>query len=94
MTVLGAPFALTLIALNIIGFYTAKIIFILWGIDAACKRWKWKKRRYLYFFFGLLIFFALTLIPILGFFISIGALLFGIGALVSSKGPFKAQKSA
>ena len=29
-TVLGAPFAIALIALNVIGFYSAKVIFLLW----------------------------------------------------------------
>jgi hypothetical protein len=42
ITVIGAPFALALIALNIFSFYTAKIFFVVWmtarPFSQACER--------------------------------------------------------
>lgn len=82
VSILGAPFALTLIAVNVIGFYTVKIVFVL----AALSYFKsFEKHKKLYFFAGLVFYFALTLIPIAGWIISIGALLLGLGSLVLSK---------
>ena len=43
MTILGVPFALTLIALNIIGFYTAKVFTIFWASDALSTKIGFKK---------------------------------------------------
>lgn len=80
MTILGAPFALTLIALNVIGFYTAKVFSIMWVSDAFFKWRRWRTKREIVFLIGLSVYFALTSIPILGFFIAFTAMLFGLGA--------------
>lgn len=80
MTILGVPFALTLIALNILGFYTAKVFTVFWGSNALFGRLGFKENRPLSFFMGLVIYFMLTSIPYLGIVISIVAMLLGVGA--------------
>lgn len=82
ISILGAPFALTLIAVNVVGFYTVKIVFVLALLSYIGN---FERHRKLYFFFGLVAYFALTLIPIAGWIISIGALLLGLGSLTLSK---------
>lgn len=80
MTVLGAPFALTLIALNVIYFYTAKIYCILWATNWTFGKMGVRANRLSTFFLGLLIYFGLTAIPIFGTIVAVIAMLFGVGA--------------
>ncbi|MBI2742926.1 MAG: polymer-forming cytoskeletal protein [Chlamydiales bacterium] len=80
MTILGAPFALTLIALNVIGFYTVKIFSILWAVEEVFKRSKWHIKRLSALALGLLLYFLLLPIPYLGFILTITVLIFGLGA--------------
>ncbi len=82
MTILGAPFALTLIAFNIIGFYTAKIFTILWSSDAVFRKFKLKPSRSLTLCLGLVVYFLLTSIPIFGTVVALVTMLFGVGAAV------------
>ncbi len=81
MTVIGAPFALTLIALNVIGFYTAKIISIFWASNYCFSKIHLKSNRLGSFALGLTVYFLLMPIPIFGFILSIAAMLFGVGAV-------------
>jgi cytoskeletal protein CcmA (bactofilin family) len=80
MTVLGAPFALTLIALNIIGFYTAKIFCIFWASNHLFTRIGLKANRLSTYFLGVVLYFLLTPIPFFGFLLSWVAMIFGMGA--------------
>lgn len=84
VTVLGAPFALTLLAFNIITFYTAKIIFILWGSKRLFKQMKYKLTPTHLLMLGLVIYFGLVAIPFVGSVVSFGALLLGLGSSVIS----------
>jgi hypothetical protein len=82
MTILGAPFALTLIALNVIGFYTAKIFSILWVTEEIIRRRKWQvEQRLVALAMGLMVYFILLLIPYFGFALTWAALVFGLGAV-------------
>lgn len=85
MTVLGVPFALTLIALNIIGFYTAKVYFIFWGSDWISSKIKWKIRRLAAFSVVLLAYLVISFIPVLGKTLSLAAMIFGLGAAVTAQ---------
>lgn len=80
MTILGVPFALALIALNIIGFYTAKVYSILWASNWFLGMVGFKQNRLPGFFCGTVIYFALVAIPIFGFIFAFIAMLFGLGA--------------
>jgi predicted acyltransferase (DUF342 family) len=80
MTVLGAPFALTLIALNIVAFYTAKIFCIFWASNHLFMRIGLKPNRLSTFFLGLILYFLLLPIPIFGFLLSWASMIFGMGA--------------
>lgn len=80
MTILGVPFALTLIAANVIGFYTAKVYSIF-----AVSNWLFGKvglrqNRLPSFFYGTLLYFCLAAIPVFGTIVAFAAMLFGLGA--------------
>lgn len=79
MTILGIPFAITLIALNIVCLYTAKIYSIFWASNRAFKRFL-KPNRFSTLCLGLLIYFCLTIIPVFGTILSLLTMLFGLGA--------------
>lgn len=87
ITVIGTPFALTLMALNIISFYTVKIFSILWLSNALFESIGWKKNKVLTLFLGQLLYYSLCYIPFVGWFISLFAMLFGLGS--SILGQFK-----
>jgi hypothetical protein len=80
MTILGAPFALTLLALNVVGFYTAKVVPILWVSNTYCTKIGLKPNKIPAFTCGLLLYFILASIPFLGTVIAFAAMLLGLGA--------------
>ncbi len=83
MTILGVPFALTLIAANIVGFYTAKIYVILWGSRVLFRRMHIKASDMVAYSTGIILYFALLLIPYFGNALSIVSMLAGLGAIIS-----------
>ena len=87
ITILGAPFALTLLAINVIGLYTAKVITIFFLVSRILRRIDFERHLRLYFFFGLICYFAVILIPFIGPIASIAAALFGLGGIVLGKMP-------
>ena len=91
ITILGVPFALTLLSLTVVTFYTAKVLSILWVSKLLFYRFDFQKHMRLYFAFGLIVYFLLTLIPYVGFAVSLAALLLGLGGGVLSK--MERQKS-
>lgn len=80
VSILGVPFALTLIALNVITFYTVKIFPILWLTQKVLRGFNLKIGKYLALAIGLVVYFLLTPIPYFGFAIVLAALIFGLGA--------------
>ncbi len=96
MTILGVPFALTLLAANIIGLYTAKIYSIFWASNWAFKKVRLKPNRLPVLFCGMVVYFFLTAIPIFGTMLAILAMLFGLGAGVvaqTKRGIFKGTRA-
>lgn len=87
ITILGVPFALTLIAANIIGFYTAKIYTILFVAHYLCKKFKISLHKMVKLFTGLVVYFLFTAIPFVGMCIAFVSMLVGVGAgvLASTK---------
>ena len=85
ITIVGVPFALTLLAINVISLYTAKILSILWISKHLFYRLDFRKHIRLYFAFGLIVYFLLTLIPYFGTALSLAALLMGLGGLILGK---------
>lgn len=85
ITILGVPFALALLSLTVVGLYTAKILAILWMSTHLFRKFEFKKHRKLYFSFGLIAYFILTLIPYMGTIFTIAALLFGLGGAALGK---------
>ncbi|MES2198660.1 MAG: polymer-forming cytoskeletal protein [Chlamydiota bacterium] len=82
ITVIGAPFALTLLALNIISFYTVTIFFILWLSNMVFRRLGWRENTILGLIVGQVIYYFLTMIPLLGILIACAATIFGFGATI------------
>jgi hypothetical protein len=80
MTILGVPFALTLVATTIIGFYTAKVYSIFWMSNWLFGKVGLKPNRLPLFFCGTVLYFCLTVIPVFGLIVAFAAMLFGLGA--------------
>jgi cytoskeletal protein CcmA (bactofilin family) len=82
ITVLGAPFALALLALNILGFYTAKIFVILWLTSKGLHMMHMHWGKLVCLALGLLLYYAVSAIPFIGFIITVAFVLLGVGAIV------------
>lgn len=80
LTILGAPFAIALLAVNVLTFYTAKILSVSWGANYLAKKTHVRLGPVSVFAIGLVIYYGLTMIPIAGYIIALAALLFGLGA--------------
>lgn len=85
MSILGAPFALTLLALNVIGFYTAKVLTIFWASNRLFKPLGLKPNTLTCFFIGMICYFVITAIPFFGSIVAFVAMLFGLGAVPLAK---------
>lgn len=86
ITIVGTPFALTLMALNIIGFYTVKVFSILWVSNELLGRIGFRRNKLPILFTGQIGYYLLCLIPLAGWFVSLFFMLFGLGASVLSWG--------
>ena len=82
VTVIGAPFALALIALNIFSFYTAKIFFVIWMTGRMFPKLVKKKGKLLMFALGLSVYYICTMLPYIGTLIAFVSMLLGVGAVV------------
>jgi hypothetical protein len=82
ITVIGTPFALTLMALNIISFYTMKVFAILGVSNFVFSKIGWRKNRMPTLLAGQLIYYILCFIPVLGWFVAIFFMILGLGASV------------
>lgn len=80
ITVVGAPFALTLLALNIISFYTVTVFPILWVTNRIFRFFRWKESTIWALATGQSIYYVLTLIPLLGALVACVAVIYGFGA--------------
>jgi hypothetical protein len=82
ISVLGAPFAIALIALNILGFYTAKLFCVMWLSIKALQKVKIKATKPMALFLGLIAYYVITAIPYIGQASIIAAVLLGTGAIL------------
>jgi cytoskeletal protein CcmA (bactofilin family) len=85
MTILGVPFALTLIAANIIGLYTAKVYSIFWASNWFLGHIGMRANRLPSLSIGLVLYYCLTAIPVFGKLLAFAAMLFGLGAAVNAQ---------
>lgn len=86
ISIFGIPFALTLLAFNIITFYTAKIVTVLWVSNKWLTKLKLLPNHASTLGLGLAIYFLLALIPIFGEGLSVMTMILGLGAsLISVK---------
>ena len=89
ITILGFPLGLALLALSLLGFYTAKIFPILW-LGRVC----FPKLHFNLgvLTLGLIIFFLLIQIPFFGGILSIAFTFLGLGAILLARLPTKPKK--
>ncbi len=85
ITILGVPFALTLMAFNILGFYTAKVYSILWVSNWLGEKVGLHRHNLWAFFLIVVIYFGLSAIPVFGSILAFVAMLFGLGAGVTAQ---------
>ncbi len=88
ITIVGIPFALTLLAINMIGFYSAKILTITWAAKQLFSRFDFQKHQTLFFIFTLIPYYLMTSIPYLGSLIALVCLFFGLGGMALSQKKF------
>ncbi|MEW6324869.1 MAG: hypothetical protein AB1515_05735 [Nitrospirota bacterium] len=79
-TVLGIPLALMITALYLIAIYVARIFAILWAGSAWSVRRGRPVRPGWALVMGLVVYSVVTLIPFVGGFVTLAAILFGLGA--------------
>lgn len=82
VTVIGTPFALTFLALNIISFYTVIIFSILFVSNFLFRKLRAKENTILGLALGLAVYHFFLEIPVLGFFVACAATIFGFGATI------------
>jgi len=93
-TVVGIPLALIFLAAYLILLYWSRIVSISWLGDALFGLFRKKVAPGWAFFCGLIIYYLLTLIPLLGWLIALFVLLFGLGAdLLARKEVFRAARA-
>lgn len=85
ITILGVPFALALMAFNIMGFYTAKVYSILWTSNWIGGKVGMQKNSLWSFFCTVIIYFGLGAVPVLGSILALVAMLFGLGAGITAQ---------
>lgn len=83
VSIVGAPFALGLIALNVFGFYSAKIVTLYYIASKAFKRRQFSKYFKRYFILITICYFIVNMIPYLGWIVSVLFMLLGFGAIIS-----------
>lgn len=94
-TLIGIPLSLIILAMYLILLYISRIV-----VALAIGRWlltrggRPEPSRYLAFFVGLLIYWILTAIPVVGPFLSFVGLILGLGALMFSRYNFIRQMRA
>lgn len=85
ITVVGIPLALILLALYLISLYVARIFVIFWAGVTIFERLGNTVHEVWALVIGLVVYFLLTLIPIIGGIVTLFVLLFGLGAALLTK---------
>ena len=84
-TVVGIPLALILLASYLITIYLARIYVVFWAGVTIFERLGKRVHEGWALFVGLIIYFILTLIPVIGGIITFVVVLFGLGAAILTK---------
>ena len=93
VTVVGIPLALILLALYLVTLYTVRIFAMRLIGELLFERFKWKANVYTSFILGLIVYFAIQAIPIVGGIWTGLVLLFALGASVLTKKDFLSNKN-
>lgn len=85
ITVVGTPFALTLMALNVVSFYTIKVFPILWVSNFLFSYIGWKPNTVKVLTCGQILYYLITMIPFIGWGVISLCTVLGLGAAVVSQ---------
>lgn len=85
LTVVGLPLALVALAWYFIVLYLSRVVVIAWAGQAIFQRLGKADHKRWAFMVGLVAYFLLALIPVLGGLVTLIATLFGLGAILSTK---------
>lgn len=85
ISVIGAPFGLTLMGLNVVGFYTVKIFPVLLGGSYLLNWIKKRKNQVLGLMAGLILYYFISLVPFVGWFFSSLTMFLGLGAVIKAQ---------
>lgn len=85
ITIIGIPIAIILLLIYIMYLYVARIFVIFWLGKYLVTKLNWKANSYWMFILGLIIYYIITFIPILGELIALIILSFGVGSLILGK---------
>jgi hypothetical protein len=86
VTIVGIPLALIAIALYGICLYVAKFFVALWFGQWLAREFKFEISWLMAGLLGVVLYWALSLIPLIGFVVTVFSLLAGLGALALSRG--------
>lgn len=88
ITIVGIPLGFLLLLASSLILYVARIFVMLWAGELFFERWNVlrtpKRSLGAAFMVGLVLYSLLVFIPVIGWFVSFGAILFGLGALAET----------
>ena len=85
LTIVGLPLALVALAWYFVVLYLSRVVVIAWAGQAIFQRLGKADRKRWAFVVGLVAYFLLALIPVLGGLVTLIVILFGLGALLFTK---------
>lgn len=93
VTVVGIPLALMLMALYLVTLYTVRIFAMRLIGELIFERFKWKANIYTSFILGLIVYYVIQAIPVIGGVWTVLVLLFALGASLLTKKDFLSSQS-
>ncbi|MEX0616353.1 MAG: hypothetical protein WD231_00905 [Candidatus Woykebacteria bacterium] len=84
-TLVGIPLALIILPIYFMSLYIGRIFVMLWVGTLLSEKTSWKINAYWAFILGVLIYYVVQIIPILGGIVTFLVLLFGLGASLIAK---------
>ena len=88
VTIVGMPIAFILLALYLISLYLVRIFIIFWAGTTIFERTGRKLHEVWALIVGLVVYYIITLIPIIGGLVTFFVILFGLGAAILTKKEF------
>lgn len=85
ITVVGFPLGILLIVIFLISIYFVKFIVLYWLGSFITERFGQKQNPYWTFVIGAVLYFIITLVPVIAFFVQLATVIVGLGTLILLK---------